>query len=319
MDKLFKVSSNPHVRDENTTTSIMLDVIIALIPATLFGVYNSGDNALHAALLILFTVGACVLFEFLYQKGMKQKVTVSDMSAALTGLLLALNLPADFPVWMAVIGAAFAIIVVKQVFGGLGQNFMNPALGARCFLFLSFSASMTTFTYDGVTGATPLYTLKTTGTVDSILDMFVGNIGGTIGETSVIALLVGAIYLLVKKIIDFRIPLFYILTFAIFILIFGDKSFDLEYLAAQLCGGGLMLGAFYMATDYVTSPITPLGRIVFGVFLGLLTGIFRVFGANAEGVSFAIIFCNLLVPLIEKFTRPRPFGYVHMKKKKEGE
>lgn len=315
MSKLMKVSSNPHIRDNNSTSSIMLDVIIALIPATIFGIYNAGSNALHAALLILVTVGSCVLFEFLYQKGMKQKVTVSDMSAALTGLLLALNLPSTFPIWMAVIGAAFAIIVVKQVFGGLGQNFMNPALGARCFLFLSFSAKMSFFTYDGVTGATPLYTLKTTGSVESIADMFVGTIGGTIGETSVIALLIGAIYLLVKKIIDFRIPLFYILTFSLFILVFGDKSFDLEYLAAHLCGGGLMLGAFYMATDYVTSPITPMGRIVFGVLLGILTGIFRVFGANAEGVSFAIIFCNLLVPLIEKLTKPRPFGYMHMKKK----
>lgn len=315
MSKLLKVSSNPHVRDNSSTTSIMLDVIIALIPATIFGIYNAGDNALHAALLILVTVGSCVLFEFLYQKGMKQKVTISDMSAAVTGLLLALNLPSTFPIWMAVIGAAFAIIVVKQVFGGLGQNFMNPALGARCFLFLSFSARMSSFTYDGVTGPTPLYILKTTGEVDSLADMFIGTISGTIGETSVIALLIGAAYLLVKKVIDFRIPLFYLLTFSVFILVFGDKSFDLEYLAAQLCGGGLMLGAFYMATDYVTSPITPLGRILFGILLGIFTGIFRVFGANAEGVSFAIIFCNLLVPLIEKITKPRPFGYVHMKKK----
>ena len=338
MSKLLKVSSNPHVRDNSSTTSIMLDVIIALIPATIFGIYNAGSNALHAALLILVTVGSCVLFEFIYQfiifyinhhtyivgasvlfefiyqKHTKQKVTVTDMSAALTGLLLALNLPPTFPIWMAVIGAAFAIIVVKQVFGGLGQNFMNPALGARCFLFLSFSAAMTTFSYDGVTGATPLYTLKTTGEVASLSDMFIGTTGGTIGETSVIALLIGAVYLLVKKIIDFRIPLFYLLTFSVFILIFGDRSFDIEYLLAQLCGGGLMLGAFFMATDYVTSPITPVGRIVFGVLLGLLTGIFRVFGANAEGVSFAIIFCNLLVPLIEKVTKPRPFGYEHMKK-----
>lgn len=318
MSDLLKVSSNPHVRDKNTTSSIMLDVIIALIPATIFGIYNAGDNALYTAVLILVTVGASVLFEFLYQKGMKQKVTVGDMSAALTGLLLALNLPSTFPIWMAVIGAGFAIIVVKQVFGGLGQNFMNPALGARCFLFLSFSSYMTNFVYDGVSGATPLYTLKTTGEVESLRDMFIGNIGGTIGETSVIALLIGAIYLLAKKVIDFRIPLAYLLTFSVFILIFGDKQFDFQYLLAHLCGGGLMLGAFYMATDYVTSPITPWGRVVYGILLGILTGIFRVFGANAEGVSFAIIFSNLLVPQIEKLTRPRPFGYVHMKKKKEG-
>ena len=314
MSKLLKVSSNPHVRDKNSTSSIMLDVIIALIPATIFGIYNAGDNALNALLLLIITIASCVLFEYLYNKGMKQKNTTQDLSAALTGLLLALNLPSTFPIWMAVIGAAFAIIVVKQVFGGLGQNFMNPALGARCFLFLSFSAQMSSFTYDGVTGATPLYTLKTTGEVDNLANMFIGNIGGTIGETSVIALLIGAVYLLVKKVIDFRIPLFYILSFSAFILIFGDKSFDIEYLAAHLCGGGLMLGAFYMATDYVTSPITPLGRIIFGVLLGILTGIFRVFGANAEGVSFAIIFCNLLVPLIEKATKPRPFGFINMKK-----
>lgn len=318
MSDLLKVSSNPHVRDKNTTSSIMLDVIIALIPATIFGIYNAGDNALYTAALILITVGACVLFEFLYQKGMKQKVTVGDMSAAVTGLLLALNLPSTFPIWMAVIGAAFAIIVVKQVFGGLGQNFMNPALGARCFLFLSFSSHMTNFVYDGVSGATPLYVLKTTGEVDSLRDMFIGNIGGTIGETSVIALLIGAIYLLAKRVIDFRIPLAYIGTFSLFILIFGDKQFDAQYLLAHLFGGGLMLGAFYMATDYVTSPITPWGRVVFGALLGILTGIFRVFGANAEGVSFAIIFSNLLVPQIEKLTRPRPFGYIHMKKKREG-
>ena len=318
MSDLLKVSSNPHVRDKNTTSSIMLDVIIALIPATIFGIYNAGDNALYTIALILVTVGSCVLFEFIYQKGMKQKVTIIDMIAAVTGLLLALNLPSTFPIWMAVIGAAFAIIVVKQVFGGLGQNFMNPALGARCFLFLSFSSYMTNFVYDGVSGATPLYILKTTGEVDSLRDMFIGNISGTIGETSVIALLIGAVYLLAKKVIDFRIPLAYLATFSIFILIFGEKQLDFEYLLAHLCGGGLMLGAFYMATDYVTSPITPWGRVVFGVLLGILTGIFRVFGANAEGVSFAIIFSNLLVPQIEKITRPRPFGYVHMKKKKEG-
>lgn len=314
MSKLLKVSSNPHVRDNSSTTSIMLDVIIALIPATIFGIYNAGSNALHAAILILITIGSCVFFEYIYQKYMKLDITVKDMSAVLTGLLLALNLPSNFPIWMAVIGAAFAIIVVKQIFGGIGQNFMNPALGARCFLFLSFSKAMTNFVYDGVSGATPLYTLKTTGEVASIPDMFIGTIGGTIGETSVIALLIGAAYLLVKRIIDFRIPFFYLLTFSVFILIFGEKSFDGEYLLAQLCGGGLMLGAFYMATDYVTSPITSMGRIVFGVLLGILTGIFRVFGANAEGVSFAIIFCNLLVPLIEKVTKPRPFGFEHMKK-----
>ncbi len=317
MSDLYKVSSNPHVRDNNTTTSIMLDVIIALIPATIFGVYNAGENALHAALLILVCVGSAVFFEFIFQKGMKQNVTISDMSAALTGLLLALNLPPTFPIWMAVIGSAFAIIVIKQLYGGIGQNFMNPALGARCFLVLSFGVRMTTFVYDGVTGPTPLAVLKTNGDVDNVKEMFIGTVGGTIGETSVIALLIGASYLLIKKIIDFRIPFFYILSFSLFIVLFGDKTFDFGYLLTHLCGGGLMLGAFFMATDYVTSPITPMGRIVFGIIIGILTAIFRIFGPSAEGVSFAIIFGNLLVPLIDKMTRPRPFGYKNMKKKEE--
>ena len=315
MSDQYKVSSNPHVRDNNSTTSIMLDVIIALIPATIFGIYNAGSKALHAALLVFVCIGCSVLFEFLFQKGMKKEVTISDMSAAVTGLLLALNLPSTLPIWMAVLGSAFAIIVVKQLYGGIGQNFMNPALGARCFLVLSFGVRMTTFVYDGITGPTPLYVLKTTGKVDSIKAMFIGNIGGTIGETSVIALLIGAAYLLIKKVIDFRIPFFYILSFSIFVVLFGDKSFDFGYLLTHLCGGGLMLGAFFMATDYVTSPITPVGRIVYGILLGVLTAIFRIFGPSAEGVSFAIIFGNLLVPLIDKLTRPRPFGYKNMKKK----
>ncbi len=317
MSNMLNVSSNPHVRDKNSTSSIMLDVLIALIPATIFGIYNAGENGLYTTALIFATVTAAIVCEYIFQKGMKQKVTVGDFSAAVTGLLLALNLPPTFPIWMAVIGSAFAIIVVKQVFGGLGQNFMNPALAARCFLFMSFAGHMTSFIPDGVTGATPLETLKTTGSAN-LLDMFIGNTYGTIGETSVIAILIGAIYLLVKKIIDFRIPLAYLLSFSVFILILGDKPFDIQYLAAHLMGGGLMLGAFFMATDYVTSPITPVGRIVFGVMLGILTGIFREFSSMNEGVSFAIIFCNLLVPQIEKLTRPRPFGAMHMKKKKEG-
>lgn len=315
MNNMLNVSSNPHVRDKNTTSSIMLDVLIALIPATIFGIYNAGENALYTTALILATVTSAVVCEYIFQKGMKQKVTVRDFSAAVTGLLLALNLPSNFPIWMAVIGSAFAIIVVKQLFGGLGQNFMNPALAARCFLFLSFTGYMSSFVPDGVTGATPLETLSKTGSVPNLLNMFIGNTYGTIGETSVIAILVGAIYLLVKRVIDFRIPLAYLLSFSVFILILGDKPFDVTYLAAHLMGGGLMLGAFFMATDYVTSPITPIGRIVFGILLGILTGIFREFSSMNEGVSFAIIFCNLLVPQIEKLTRPRPFGAMHMKKK----
>ncbi len=309
-NNMLKVSSNPHVRDKETTGTIMLDVLIALIPATLFGIYNSGTNRVYSAILIGVTVLTCVLSELLFEKAIGKKSTIKDLSAVVTGLLLALNLPSGFPLWMAIIGAIFAIIVVKQIFGGIGQNIMNPALAARCFLFLSFSQQMSNFVVDGVSTATPLAVLKTTGVETPLKNMILGNIGGTIGETSTIAILIGAIYLLAKKIIDYRIPLSYIGAFSVFILIFGDKSFDLSYLLMHLCGGGLMLGAFFMATDYVTAPITSKGRIVYGIILGLLTGLFRIFGPNAEGVSFAIIFGNLLVPLIEKFTMPKPFGYV---------
>lgn len=314
MSNLLNVSSSPHVRSGETTKSIMYDVIIALIPATLFGIYNFGVRAL---MLILACVVTCVLTEYIYQKCMKLPLTVSDGSAMLTGLLLALNLSSTFPLWMAMLGSVFAIIIVKQLFGGIGQNFMNPALGARCFLMVSFAGKMTSFAYDGVTGATPLAVIKASdGSVKdalaangtSVMDMFIGTIGGTIGETCVPALLIGFAYLLVKKIISWRIPVIYVAVFGIFALLFGGHGFDLTYLAAELCGGGLMLGAIFMATDYVTSPITPKGQFVFAVCLGLLTGIFRIFGGSAEGVSYAIIICNLLVPLIEKVTMPVPFG-----------
>ncbi len=318
MSEMYNVSSNPHVRAKDTTTGIMLSVIIGLLPATIFGIYNFEYKA---AILVAVCVAGSVLFEGAYEFFMKQKLTVKDLSAAVTGLLIALNLPYDFPIWMALIGCGFAIIVAKQVIGGIGQNFMNPALAARCFLVLSFGTRMTVFTYDGITGATPLKQLKDTGAVESLFDMFIGTTGGTIGETSVIAILIGGIFLLIKGVIDFRIPVSYILSFLLFMGIFGEGGFSPEFLAAHLCGGGLMLGAFFMATDYVTSPITKAGRIVFGVLLGILTGIFRVFGPNAEGVSFAIIFCNLLVPIIEKFTMPTAFGRksrIFNIKKKEG-
>ena len=206
------------------------------------------------------------------------------------------------------LGGVFAIIVVKQLYGGLGQNFMNPALAARCFLMISFTADMTSFTYDGVTGATPLAVLKNGGDV-GLLDMIVGNIGGTIGETSLIALVLGACFLLLRNVIDITIPASYILTFVVFIVLFGGHGLDISFIIAHLAGGGLMLGAWFMATDYVTSPITTKGRIVFGILLGVLTGVFRLFGPSAEGVSYAIIIGNLFVPLIERFVKNRPFGY----------
>ena len=307
MENTYKISSSPHIRDKHSTQGIMLDVIIALLPATVFGMINFG---LDAAILVLTCVVSCVVFEWLYETVMNRKITISDLSAAVTGLLLALNLSPEVPVWMAIVGSCFAIIIVKQLFGGLGYNFMNPALGARCFLLISFTGRMTTFSFDGITGATPLAILKSGGDVN-VLHMFLGNISGTIGETSVICLLAGAAYLLIKKIIKPTIPFVYIGTFAVLIMIYSISSgrgFDLSYLAAHLCGGGLMLGAFFMATDYVTSPITPMGKVVFGVILGLLTFCFRIYGGSAEGVSYAIIFSNLLVPLIERWTKPKSFG-----------
>lgn len=307
MDYTMKISSSPHIRDKETTTNIMGQVIVALMPATIFGVYNFGINAF---VTILITVLSCVIFEAGYQKMFGLKVTIKDLSAVLTGLLLALNLPPEIPFWIPIIGSFFAIIVVKQLFGGLGQNFMNPALGARCFLLISFTGRMTTFTYDAVTTATPLAELKTGGSVD-VLSMAIGTIPGTIGETSAIALIIGGVFLLIRGIINYRIPVFYIGSFAVFVMIYAlatGRGFDMNFLLAHLFGGGLMLGAFFMATDYVTSPITPMGRVVFGILLGLLTFLFRIYGGSAEGVSYAIIIGNLLVPLIERVTVPKSFG-----------
>ncbi len=309
MGDLRKVSSSPHIRDKVTSANIMRDVVIALLPASLFGVYHFGMKAL---LLVLITIATCVATEYIYEKLMHKPVTVGDYSAVVTGLLLSLNLPVSATWWMAVLGGIFAILIVKQLFGGLGQNFMNPALGARCFLLISFAGRMTNFAYDTFTGATPLAVLREGGTVDT-LQMVIGNTAGTIGETSTIAILIGAAYMLYRGVINIKIPGTYLVTFVVFILLFGGHGLDGSYLLAQLAGGGLMLGAWFMATDYVTSPITPAGQIVYGVALGILTGIFRCFGASAEGVSYAIIFSNLLVPLIEKYTVPMAFGLVKEK------
>ncbi len=313
MSELYNVSSSPHVRSKDTTSRIMLYVIIALLPTSIFGIYNFGYKAL---VLILVTIATCVVSEWVYNKIVHKKSTITDLSAVVTGLLLALNLPATLPWWQAVIGGAFAIIVVKCLFGGLGQNFMNPALGARCFLLIAFAANMTNFTIDSYSGATPLAAIRN-GEAYNTMDMLIGRTAGTIGETCTIAILLGAIFLILMGVIDLRIPGTYIVTFVIFMLLFGGHGLDANYIVAQLCGGGLMLGAFFMATDYVTSPITPGGKILFGVCLGVLTGLFRCFGANAEGVSFAIILSNLLVPMIEKITIPRAFGQVKEGKKHE--
>lgn len=303
-NELYKVSSNPHVRSRVSTSNIMLAVIMALLPATGFGIYNFGWKV---AILIAVTIASCVLTELLFELIMKKKITVGDYSAVVTGLLLALNLPPNAPWWIGLIGGIFAILVVKMLFGGLGQNFMNPALGARCFLLISYTSIMTDFSCDAYSGATPLATVKAGESVN-VLDMIIGRTAGTIGETSMIAIVIGACILILLGIIDLRIPGMYILTFAVFVCIFGGHGFDPAYLSAQLAGGGLMLGAFFMATDYVTRPVTRKGQYIYGILLGILTGIFRVFGPSAEGVSYAIILGNLLVPLIEKFTYPKAFG-----------
>lgn len=304
MSDLMKVSSNPHVRSKTTTSNIMLAVVIALLPAAGFGIYNFG---LKALITIVITVAATVLTEFVFEKICKKKVTIGDYSAVVTGLLLALNLPVSAPWWIGVVGGVFAILVVKMLFGGLGQNFMNPALGARCFLLISFTSIMTNFDCDAYTGATPLADLKN-GVDVNILNMVIGRTAGTIGETSMIAIVIGACFLILMGVIDLRIPGSYIVSFVIFISIFGGHGLDAAYVSAHLAGGGLMLGAFFMATDYVTRPITKNGQYLFGILLGILTGIFRLFGPSAEGVSYAIIIGNLLVPLIEKITLPKAFG-----------
>ena len=289
----------------------MAMVILALLPTTGFGIYNFGWKAL---LLVAVTVGTAVLTEYLY--GLyRKKTTITDLSAVVTGLLLALNLPVGVPWWVGAMGAVFAILVVKMLFGGLGQNFMNPALAARCFLLISFPALMTDFACDAYTGATPLAALKA-GEAVNVRDMMIGNISGTIGETSMVAIVLGAAVLVWFGIIDLKIPGSYILSFVAFVVLFGGHGFDMNYIMAQLAGGGLMLGAFFMATDYVTRPITTKGQYVFGIFLGILTGIFRIFGPGAEGVSYAIIIGNLIVPLIEKVTMPKGFGKGGMRRGK---
>ena len=304
MNTLRKVSSTPHIRGKITTNHLMLAVVIALLPACCFGVYNFGIRALW---IILFTVAATVLTELIYELLLKKPVTIGDFSAVVTGILLALNLPVSVPLWLCIVGGIFAILVVKLLFGGLGQNFMNPALGARCFLLISFTSLMTNYECDAYTGPTPLAAVKA-GEVVNVYDMVIGRCNGTIGETSMIAILVGACFLLLLGVIDLRVPGSYLLSFVVLLGMFGPVGFDVNYLLSHLAGGGLMLGAFFMATDYVTRPITVKGQYVYGIILGILTFFLRVYGSSVEGVSYAIIIGNLLVPLIERMTRPRAFG-----------
>ncbi len=307
MEKLLNVSSSPHVRNKITTQNLMFDVAIAMIPASVYGVWQFG---MHALLVLIATVVSCVLSEYVYEKLMKKPITVSDGSAVVTGMILALNMPPEIPVWIPFLGGIFAIIVVKQLYGGLGQNFMNPALAARCFLLISFVGFMNNFSsaklgLDSMSGATPLAAMRAGNDVD-LMSLIVGRVPGTIGEVSVIALLIGAVYMIARKVISPRIPLIYIGTVAVFIFLFG--GFDITYVAKEVCAGGLIFGAFFMATDYVTSPLSKTGQVVYGLFLGILTGIFRPWGASREGVAYEIILGNLVVPLIEKVTLPKAFG-----------
>lgn len=315
----FRVSATPHVRSNESIQGIMRDVIIALLPATVMGVYYFGMKAL---LLIIVSVASAMIFEALYQKLMHKPVTVSDLSAAVTGLLLAMNMPASAPVWVPIVGSAFAIIIAKQLFGGLGQNFINPALAARAFLLASYPTAMTTWTAPGNFGAdmtavaTPLADLKA-GVITSVsnsqmMDALLGNVGGCIGETCAVALIIGGIYLMVRHVISWRIPVIYILTVFVLTFAFGRNGVRLP--VYELFVGGLMLGAFFMATDYASSPISPLGQIIFAVGCGLLTTLIRIFGGYPEGVSYSILIMNLFVPLIDRFTEPKIFGALEVKK-----
>ena len=312
------LSSSPHVHSPVTTQTIMRDVLIALAPALVGSVYFFGFRAL---MVTLISVAACVFFEWAFCKITKTHCKVYDLSAVVTGVLLAFVCPVTVPYWCIIIGDFFAIIVVKQIFGGIGRNIVNPALAARAFMF-SWPAIMTTWvkvgfensagilsTVDAVTAATPLAAMHQGYMPEaSLMDMFLGNVGGSLGETSALLLLVGLVYLLARKVITLRIPLAYIGTVAVLTLLFPGENEPFAWMAAQLCGGGLMLGAIFMATDYVTSPITHLGQVVYGIGCGVLTVVIRYFGGYNEGVSYAILIMNLCVVLLDRIGRPRKFG-----------
>ena len=328
MAKKLIVSASPHMRSKETTTGIMLDVIIALIPALVMCVVYFG---LRALVLTAVCVVSCVAFEYISRIVMKRNNTIGDLSAVVTGLILAFNLPATLPFWMAVIGSLIAIVVVKQMFGGIGQNFVNPAMTARIILMTSFPTAMAkwvvpftdTWSADAVTSATPMATLAgvqggnlttVTSQLPSLTDMLIGNHGGSMGEVCSIALIIGGLYLIARKVISPIIPFTFIGTVAVFMLFAGNGHVD--FVAYELLGGGLMLGAFFMATDYSTSPINKKGKIIFGIGCGLITSVIRIFGSLPEGVSFSIILMNILVPHIENMTTPKPFGAVKEKKAK---
>lgn len=309
MQKNLAVSSSPHLRSGASTRRIMQEVCLALAPAGIAGIVLFGA---HAAALIAASVITCVLSEFIYQKLAKEKTTVGDWSAVVTGLLLAYNLPAGAPIWLAVVGGVIAIVLVKQMFGGIGSNFMNPALTARAILFVSWSSLMstypqTTFALDATSSATPLALMGAGSVTDvNLWNLMIGNCGGVLGETCKLAIIAGGVYMLIRRIIDWRIPVTFIGTvFLCYLLKDGA-----EMAVYQVFAGGLMLGAFFMATDYATSPVTGVGKLIMGVGCGILLFVIRAYASYPEGCSFAILFMNVVTPLIDKFTAPKPFGEV---------
>ena len=299
------VSSAPHITGKDTTASLMRDLIIAMVPAMVASTLFFGIQSL---ILTAVSVLACVAFEYLYEKMLKKPITVGDLSAAVTGILLAFNCPPTLPLWTVVIGAFFAIVIVKQLFGGLGYNFANPAIVARIILGLGYTGLMTSWTFpatfsgDAVASATPLAVYANTGVAPKYMDMFIGTTGGVLGETSALALLLGFVYLVVRKVISPTIPVTYVATVAVMAVVLGVDP------VVYVLGGGLLLGAIFMATDYVTSPYTEKGKIIFGIGLGLITVIIRRYGSMTEGVSYAILLMNLVVPYINKATRQKPLG-----------
>jgi len=321
-------TSNPHIRAHETTRSIMLDVIIAMLPALVWGIINWGINVL---LLTAVSVVGCFFWEWLYRKVMKKPQSVGDLSCVVTGMLLAFVCPPSIPWWMLIIGDFFAIIVVKQLFGGIGKNFVNPALAGRAFLLGSYAGTMTSWavpgesvaifnTADVVTAATPLAYMKTGDMaalteLHGISDMFLGKIGGSMGEVSALCLLIGGIYLIIRKVISWQIPVSYIATVAVLSFLFPKAGSGMEWMLYSIFGGGLMLGAFFMATDYATSPVTKKGQLIYGIGCGLFTVLIRYFGSYNEGVCYSIMVMNLLVALIDKYTKPARFGVVKSDKK----
>lgn len=334
-ERILTVSASPHRRTPDTTRGIMLDVIIALVPALLMSVALFGFDSLK---VVLVSVIFCVLFEYICRKVMKRDNTIGDLSAVVTGILLAFNLPSTMPLWMVIIGDAVAIIVVKQFFGGIGQNFVNPALVGRIVLMTSFPTYTNHFVepfawrikdldVDAISSATPLAQFANNYSGDGVVkvmnspempdlyNMFIGANQGCLGETCAAALLIGFLYLLIRKVISPTIPLFYVGTVAVIMFFVGGMN--VNFMAYQIFAGGLLLGAIFMATDYTTSPISFKGKIIYAIGCGVITSLIRIFGSLPEGVSFSIILMNILVPHIERLTMSKPFGFIKEKKTKE--